>query len=156
MTKPSDLETPSMSLWRENDRQLARCYTIHGVLVGGVLCLIVANNPVGTTMNRNFESAAALLQPLPMFIAAAALWYGWRWARWPSVCLPLLVALCCIERLLWLFGLSIPRYRDPFAIFGDLQMVNIPGATIFAIVTAYNMLWEPPISRPKGQSENRG
>ena len=143
MTNLSDINAPAMSLRRQNDRQLARCFAVHGVLVGGFSGSDCRRSPVCLTLNTDFESAACLLQPLPMFIVAAALWYGWPGARWLSVCLPVLIALGCIERLLWLLGLSVPRYRDPFAIFGDLQMTNIPGATVFAIVTAYNILSEP-------------
>jgi hypothetical protein len=147
MSKPSEIETPPMSLRRENDRQLARVYTVHGVVVGGALLLKVGAYPVCLSLNMDFEAAACWLQPVPMFIVAAALWYGWRGARWLSVCLPVLISLACIERLLWLFGLSVPRYRDPFALFGDLQMANIPGAIIFAIVTACNMHSEAKAGR---------
>jgi hypothetical protein len=145
MTKLSDIKAPAMSLRRQNDRQLAPLYTIHGVLVGGVLFVVMAisSQAARTTVDGCMGLAAALVQPVPMFIAAAALWHGWRSARLLSLCLPLLIVLFCLPRLEVLLGLSVPRYRNPLAIFGDLQMMNIPGATVFAIVTVYNMLWEP-------------
>jgi hypothetical protein len=140
MTKPSDIETPPMSLRRENDRQLARFYTIHGFLVGGVLFVMMA---IGSQAARDDTGLwATLVQPVPIFIAAAALWIGWRGARLLALSLPFLIALCCIERLLVLFGLSVPRYRDPFAIMGDLQLMNIPGATAFAMIAVVTWsLW---------------
>jgi hypothetical protein len=139
-----------MSLRRQNDRQLAPFYTIHGVLVGGALFVVMAigSQAARTTLDGYMGLAAALVQPLPMFIAAAALWHGWRWARLLSLWLPLLILLFCLPRLEVLLGLSVPRDRNPFAIFGDLQLMNIPGATVFAIVTASNMLPEARTGRP--------
>ena len=152
MTEPSDLESPSMSARRQNDRQLAPFYTIHGVLVGGVLFVITA---IGSQAARDYTGQwATLVQPVPMFITATALWNGWRGARLLAICLPFLIALCCIERLLVLFGLSVPRYRDSFAIMGDLQLMNIPGATAFAMITVGNMVREAKARRLKGVPEN--
>jgi hypothetical protein len=150
MTKPSDIETPPTPLQRENDRQLARCYAIHGVLAGGFLFFWVgiATQAARTSMEGDLMFAATLLQPVPMFITAAALWYGLPWARGVSICLPLLIAVCCIPRLFLLFGPNVEWDHDPFLIIGDLQMVNIPGAIIFAIVTACNMHLEAKAGRP--------
>jgi hypothetical protein len=142
-----------MSLRRQNDRQLAPFYTIHGVLVGGLLFVVMA---IGSQAARDYMGLwATLVQPVPMFITATALWNGWRGARLLALCLPFLIALCCIERLLVLFGQSVPRYRDPFAIMGDLQLMNIPGATAFAMIAAGNMLRETRTGRPKGDPDSR-
>jgi FtsH-binding integral membrane protein len=149
MSKASDQETPSMSTWRENDRQLARFYAIHGVLVGGVVFVMVAINSQAAQIDLNWLLLVMLFQQMPMILAAAALWYGWRGARLLVIVLAFVIALSYR-------GHSTPRTRnDPVAIFCDSQMYNVPGAAVLAIITAGTTLWDITIGRSKGNSESR-
>jgi hypothetical protein len=133
------------------DRILALCYGIHGVAIGGLsfVSAIIGSQGARSHAEVNAGLVAVLLQPVPMFITALALWLGWRWGRLLAVLLPFVLAACYLERL---FGApGPPGNMDPDAMFPfyfcAVQLENIPGATMLGLVTARFMLRDAKIAR---------
>lgn len=117
-----------------SSRILGWCYGIHGVLIGGFLFFVVLVNSHGARSAAEAGQAivAALLQPVPMFVAAAAFLLGRRWARPLAMLLPVAIALCYLGRFAG--GPNSPH--DFLFYFCALQLKNIPGATVLALVAA--------------------
>jgi len=127
------------------------CYGIHGVAVGGFFFLVILVNSqgAGSAAEANEVLAAAILQPAPMFAAGCALWFGWRWARLLALFLPVVIAICYLGRSAWPPGTVRPDMPPFFPFyFCVLQVKNLPGASVLAILAAGVLLRDAMTGRP--------
>ena len=132
---------PSMPPVRESRSHpvLAGCYGIHGAVVGGLQCLSTVTSFQAMTPDRDMDAllTALILQPVPMFIVALALWLGWRWAWLLAVSLPVVLAISYVTLVAPYLAVRMPPHAVAFQFYiFAIQTSNIPGATILAIFTA--------------------
>ena len=151
----SDHPKTSKARVRWSDRILGLLYGIHGIAVGGSFLMVVLVNSQGarSAAEANAAIAAAIMQPAPMIVAGCALLLGWRRARLLAVFLPAIIALCCLGRLAWPSESVRPAVPPFFPFyFCVLQVKNIPGASVLALVAASLMLLSPGTGRPHSES----
>jgi hypothetical protein len=132
------------------DRILGVCYGIHGIAVGEFFFLVILVNSqgAGSAAEASQVLAAAVLQPVPMFVAGFALWCGWRWARLLALFLPVVIAICYLGRSAWPPGTVRPDVPPFFPFyFCVLQLKNIPGASVLALIAAGFLLRDAIIGR---------
>jgi hypothetical protein len=149
-----------------SDRILAVCYGTYGVAVGGFFFLggLIGTQGAASATQATAMVAAAALMPVPMLLTALALGLGLRWARPLAALLPAILEIYFLAVSYsmdqsigdsWVHLARRPAAYQFLAYYGDIQMANLPGAAVLALVTQFLMI-QDAMKRPADLDKLQG